>query len=286
MRIHWFPGHMTKAFRLIEREMKLVSSVIYVLDARAPLSCINPEFDKLINTKPTLYILNKADLVAQSDILEWIDYFNRKSIKCLQTVSVQRGASRKQIFDALKEINADYLKKFDQTGVRKTIRAMVIGVPNSGKSALINSLLGRKKTVTGNKPGVTRGKQWIAVDKYIELMDTPGTLYPDFKDQTKARNLAIIGSISDDVVDMTELAGELIDFLKKEYPQNLKERYKLDDLSVDTAGILYEIGQKRGFIVKGGEVDIQQTAKAVIVDFRKNALGKIIMEKANELIEV
>ncbi|HHU43653.1 MAG TPA: ribosome biogenesis GTPase YlqF [Clostridiales bacterium] len=286
MRIHWFPGHMTKAFRLIEREMKLVSSVIYVLDARAPLSCINPEFDKLINTKPTLYILNKADLVAQSDILEWIDYFNRKSIKCLQTVSVQRGASRKQIFDALKEINADYLKKFDQKGVRKTIRAMVIGVPNSGKSALINSLLGRKKTVTGNKPGVTRGKQWIAVDKYIELMDTPGTLYPDFKDQTKARNLAIIGSISDDVVDMTELAGELIDFLKKEYPQNLKERYKLDDLSVDTAGILYEIGQKRGFIVKGGEVDIQQTAKAVIVDFRKNALGKIIMEKANELIEV
>lgn len=286
MRIHWFPGHMTKAFRLIEREMKLVSSVIYVLDARAPLSCINPEFDKLINTKPTLYILNKADLVAQSDILGWIDYFNRKSIKCLQTVSVQRGASRKQIFDALKEINADYLKKFDQKGVRKTIRAMVIGVPNSGKSALINSLLGRKKTVTGNKPGVTRGKQWIAVDKYIELMDTPGTLYPDFKDQTKARNLAIIGSISDDVVDMTELAGELIDFLKKEYPQNLKERYKLDDLSVDTAGILYEIGQKRGFIVKGGEVDIQQTAKAVIVDFRKNALGKIIMEKANELIEV
>ncbi|MDI9486847.1 MAG: ribosome biogenesis GTPase YlqF [Bacillota bacterium] len=286
MRIHWFPGHMTKAFRLIEREMKLVSSVIYVLDARAPLSCINPEFDKLINTKPTLYILNKADLVAQSDILEWIDYFNRKSIKCLQTVSVQRGASRKQIFDALKEINADYLKKFDQKGVRKTIRAMVIGVPNSGKSALINSLLGRKKTVTGNKPGVTRGKQWIAVDKYIELMDTPGTLYPDFKDQTKARNLAIIGSISDDVVDMTELAGELIDFLKKEYPQNLEERYKLDDLSVDTAGILYEIGQKRGFIVKGGEVDIQQTAKAVIVDFRKNALGKIIMEKANELIEV
>jgi len=286
VRIHWFPGHMTKAFRLIEREMKLVSSVIYVLDARAPLSCINPEFDKLINTKPTLYILNKADLVAQSDILEWIDYFNRKSIKCLQTVSVQRGASRKQIFDALKEINADYLKKFDQKGVRKTIRAMVIGVPNSGKSALINSLLGRKKTVTGNKPGVTRGKQWIAVDKYIELMDTPGTLYPDFKDQTKARNLAIIGSISDDVVDMTELAGELIDFLKKEYPQNLKERYKLDDLSVDTAGILYEIGQKRGFIVKGGEVDIQQTAKAVIVDFRKNALGKIIMEKANELIEV
>jgi ribosome biogenesis GTPase A len=277
---------MTKAFRLIEREMKLVSSVIYVLDARAPLSCINPEFDKLINTKPTLYILNKADLVAQSDILEWIDYFNRKSIKCLQTVSVQRGASRKQIFDALKEINADYLKKFDQKGVRKTIRAMVIGVPNSGKSALINSLLGRKKTVTGNKPGVTRGKQWIAVDKYIELMDTPGTLYPDFKDQTKARNLAIIGSISDDVVDMTELAGELIDFLKKEYPQNLEERYKLDDLSVDTAGILYEIGQKRGFIVKGGEVDIQQTAKAVIVDFRKNALGKIIMEKANELIEV
>jgi len=286
VRIHWFPGHMTKAFRLIEREMKLVSSVIYVLDARAPLSCINPEFDKLINTKPTLYILNKADLVAQSDILEWIDYFNRKSIKCLQTVSVQRGASRKQIFDALKEINADYLKKFDQKGVRKTIRAMVIGVPNSGKSALINSLLGRKKTVTGNKPGVTRGKQWIAVDKYIELMDTPGTLYPDFKDQTKARNLAIIGSISDDVVDMTELAGELIDFLKKEYPQNLEERYKLDDLSVDTAGILYEIGQKRGFIVKGGEVDIQQTAKAVIVDFRKNALGKIIMEKANELIEV
>lgn len=286
MHIHWFPGHMTKAFRSMQEQMKLVTSVIYVLDARAPMSSTNPEYDKLINTKPTLYILNKADLVDQNDVLEWKKFFERHSKKCVIAVSTQQGSARAEILSALKEINSEFLQRHLKKGVRKSIRAMVIGVPNCGKSTLVNSLLGKKKTITGNRPGVTKGRQWVMVDKYIELMDTPGTLYPDFKDQKKARNLAFIGSISDDVVDSVELAGELISFLQENYSNRLKNRYDIDFLDTENLKNLEEIGKKRGFIVRGGDVDIEKTAKAVIIDFRKNAFGKVILEKQDEFVKV
>lgn len=279
MFIHWFPGHMTKAFRTMQQELKVVDSVVYVLDSRAPLSSINPYFDELINTKPVLYILNKADLVPQSDVTKWQSHFEKIGSGCIYTDSTQKG-SAKLIINKLNDINSATIQKYKTKGVNKIIRAMVIGVPNCGKSTLINSLIAKKKTVTGNKPGVTRGKQWVVIDNYLELMDTPGTLYPDFKDQQKARNLAFVGCIKDDILDINELAFEMLSFLKENYPASLLSRYKLDNMIEDNHHLLQEIGKKRGFIVKGGDIDIEKTAKAVITDFRKQAFGKIILEKA------
>lgn len=279
MHIHWFPGHMTKAFRMMQKEMAVVDSVIYVLDSRAPLSSINPKFDELISNKPTLYILNKADLVTQNDILKWKAYFEKQGKKCLLANSTQKGGT-KEILKNIREINLEKIERFQNKGVNKTIRAMVIGVPNCGKSTLINSLIGKKKALTGNKPGVTRGKQWVSIDKYIDLMDTPGSLYPDFEDQIKARNLAFIGSINDDVLDIVELAGEMILFLKENFPNKLTERYNFDNISENLTTNLEQIGKYRGFIMKGGDVDIEKTAKAIIIDFRRQAFGKMILEQA------
>lgn len=278
MHIHWFPGHMTKAIRMMQKEMSVVDSVIYVLDARAPLSSINPKFDEIINQKPILYILNKADMVPKGEILKWQQLFEKEGKKCLLTDSTQKGGSKK-IIESLLEINSAMLERYKNKGVSKTVRAMVLGVPNCGKSTLINSLVARNKTVTGNKPGVTRGKQWVSIDKYIDLMDTPGTLYPDFEDQHKARNLAFIGSINDDVLDITELAGEMLVFLNENYPEKLVERYKLENFSDNMLENIEFVGKKRGMIVRGGEVDIEKTAKAIIQDFRKQAFGKLILEK-------
>ncbi len=278
MHIHWFPGHMTKAIRMMQKEMSVVDSIIYVLDARAPLSSINPKFDEIINQKPILYILNKADMVPKTEILKWQQLFEKEGKMCLMTDSTQKGGSKK-IVESLVKINSDMLERYKSRGISKSIRAMVIGVPNCGKSTLINSLVAKNKTVTGNKPGVTRGKQWVSIDRYIDLLDTPGTLYPDFEDQHKARNLAFIGSINDDVLDIVELAAEMLTFLNENYPEALAERYKLESFSQDMAQNLEFIGRRRGLIIRGGEVDIEKTAKAIIQDFRKQAFGKLILEK-------
>lgn len=278
MFIHWFPGHMKKAYRTMQQEMKLVNSVVYVLDSRAPQASINPYFDELIKTKPILYILNKSDLVSQNDIIKWKDKFEKEGKHCLITDSTQKGGS-KQITKKLIEINSHTIERFKAKGVNKTIRAMVIGVPNCGKSTLINSLIAKKKTITGNKPGVTKGKQWVVIDNSLELMDTPGTLYPDFQDQDKARFLAFIGCIRDDILDINELATELLIFLRENYVENLKSRYKLQSVDDDIHALFEEIGRKRGFFIKGGDIDDEKTAKAIITDFRKQAFGKIILEK-------
>lgn len=279
MFIHWFPGHMKKAFNTMRQELKLVDSVIYVLDARAPLASINPYFDELIERKPVLYVLNKADLVPRDDILKWQRKFEEEEKICIVADSVQKGSS-KLLIDKLKEINLNTVKRYRLRGINKTIRAMVIGVPNCGKSTLINSLIGSKKALTANRPGVTRGKQWVVIDDYLELMDTPGTLYPDFNNQQKALLLAFIGSIRDDILDINELALEMINFLKENYPTKLIAKYNLDNgVDRDNHIIMYEIARKRGYIIKGGEIDEQRTARAIILDFRKQAFGKIILEK-------
>lgn len=278
MHIHWFPGHMTKAIRMMQKEMSVVDSIIYVLDSRAPLSSINPKFDEIINAKPILYILNKADMVPKNEVLKWQRYFEQQGKKCLVTNSTQKGGT-KAIVESLLEINSQVIERYRNKGVSKTIRAMVLGVPNCGKSTLINSLLSRSKALTGNKPGVTRGKQWVSIDKYIDLMDTPGTLYPDFEDQHKARNLAFIGSINDDVLDIVELASELLVFLNENYPDKLVERYKMESFFQNYWENLEFVGKKRGFVMRGGDIDIEKTAMAVIQDFRKQAFGKLILEK-------
>ncbi len=280
MFIHWFPGHMTKAIRMMSEEIKVVDSVIYVLDARAPEACINQAFDEVIGKKPRLYVLNKADMVSQKEVIKWVDKFRRQGYKCIYSNSISKSDAP-VIVKNLIELNEDLIEKYHQKGVKKTIRAMVIGVPNCGKSTLINSLLREKKTVTGNKPGVTRGKQWVAIDDYIELLDSPGVLYPDFKDQEKAIRLALIGSVKEDVVDVTELALEAIKYFILEHPEELVNRYKLDVLKETALEIMEDIGKKRGVIMRRGEYDYERIAKIVIADFRKGYLGKFPLEKAD-----
>lgn len=278
MFIHWFPGHMTKALRTMEADVSKVDCVIYVLDARIPLSSVNPAYDSIFNNKPRLYVLNKADLVPQEELAKWKAHYNRNGNKCITTNSTVKGGNG--IFtSALLELNAEKIERYKSKGVKKTIRAMVIGVPNCGKSTLINSLIAKKRTVTGDRPGVTRGSQWVSIDTYIDLLDTPGTLYPDFSNQDKATRLAIVGSIKEDILDIVELSFEILKFLKSSYPDRLKEKYSLASLPDDDAELLDLIARRRGFVVRGGEYDYERTAKAVIQDFRKQSFGKIILEK-------
>lgn len=281
MFIHWFPGHMTKAIRMMSEEIKVVDCVIYVLDARAPESCINPAFDEVIGTKPRLYVLNKADMVSQKEVIKWVDKFRRQGFRCIYSNSISK-TDAPVIVKNLLELNEDLIERYHQKGVNKTVRAMVIGVPNCGKSTLINSLVKEKKAVTGNKPGVTRGKQWVSIGDYIELLDSPGVLYPDFKDQDKAMRLALIGSVKEDVVDVSELALEAIKYFLAEHPNDLINRYKLGDISNKVPlEVMEEIGKKRGVIMRGGELDYERIAKIIISDFRKGYLGKYPLEKVD-----
>ncbi len=281
MYIHWFPGHMTKAIRMMSEEIKVVDSIIYVLDARAPMSCINPAFEEVIGNKPRLYVLNKADMVSQKEVIKWADYFRRQGYKCIYSNSISKSDSN-VIVKNLLDLNEDLIERYQLKGVRKTIRAMVIGVPNCGKSTLINSLLKEKKTVTGNKPGVTRGKQWVSIGDYIELLDSPGVLYPDFKDQDKAMRLALIGSIKEDIVDQAELGLEAVKFFMNNYPELLLSRYKMDELDENPLVVMEEIGKKRGVIMRGGEVNYDRISKIIISDFRKGYLGKISLDEIDE----
>ena len=272
--IQWFPGHMTKAIRMMKEEIKPVDCVIYVLDARIPRSSVNPSFDEIISGKPRLYVLNKSDLVPQFALNKWVEYFSSlPNSACITSISTKNSDGK--LISLLKELNKEKIDRYKSRGIKKTIRAMVIGIPNCGKSTLINSLIGKKKAVTGNKPGVTRGKQWVSVDPYVEVLDTPGTLFPDFSDQNKALHLAFVGSVRDEIVDLTFLSQQLLDFLSEKYPAELHLKYG-DVKTLD------DIAKKRGFFLKGGIIDTERASKSLINDFRKQAFGKIILEKVDE----
>ncbi len=279
--INWYPGHMTKAIRMIEENLPLIDAVIYVLDARAPYSCINPDFNKLIKNKPIIYVLNKAETGDISRIKEWVSYLSNSGA-CAVTLTATASGAGKILFPLIKNACSEKLKKYEQKGVKRTIKAMVLGVPNTGKSTVINNLCGLKKTVTGNRPGVTRGKQWVRVNDYLELLDTPGTLYPKLSDQRIARRLAYLGSIRDEVVDSASLALLLIDELNAISPNILFNRYKTTaDLSA--VEILEQIAINRGFKLKGNEPDYDRAVSALFDDFRKNRLGAITLDSVKEL---
>ena len=278
MNVQWFPGHMTKALRMMEENVGIVDVFGYVLDARAPASSMNPSLEKLIGGKPYLVILNKCDLADPVKVAAWTEYFKNSGKICVNVSATNLGEANK-IAAAFATLTKDLNAKYKQKGVYKPTRAMVMGVPNCGKSTIINCLSGKKQAVTGDKPGVTKGKQWVRLSSGIELLDTPGTVWPKFEDQQVAERLCFIGSIKDDVVDVEEISSALIDELREKYPTCLAERYKLSQIQALSAQeIKLQIAQKRGFVLRGGEIDSERCSRAVLDDFRKGKIGRITFE--------
>ena len=275
MNIQWFPGHMTKALRMMEENLRLVDALIYVIDSRAVFSCNNPLFDKLVEGKRVLYVFNKCDLVKSSDLDAWCKRFDEEDKRYVRAVGTSGDCSA--IVAGLKKVASDKLEHYLAKGARVSLRAMVVGVPNSGKSTLINSMCKRAKAVTGDRPGVTKGKQWLSIDG-VDFLDTPGTLWGKFDNDEVAHHLAYIGSIRDEVLDTTELAFDVLKEIAPAFGEALKERYSLDEVPDDTLALFEKIAASRGFRVKGGEPDYERTAKSVLDDFRKGRLGKIMLE--------
>lgn len=278
MKINWFPGHMTKALRTMEQEIKTIDFVIYVLDARAPKSSVNPKFQELIGNKPIIYILNKIDLADEKIIDEFKSYFTNKNSLCLALNCTQSGIISK-IDAAAKTLCAPKIEKYKTKGLNAILRCMVLGVPNSGKSTLVNNLCGVGRAVTGNKPGVTKGKQWVRVTPTFEVLDTPGTLWPSFSEEWQGEDLALVGSIKDEVFDVGELALVLIEKLQKLYPNALSLRYNIQTQNKTALEIYEDIASAKKFMLKGGEIDYERTAKMIVDDFRKTRLGKITLER-------
>ncbi len=276
--INWFPGHMNKTLKQMQTDSKLCNCFVYILDARCPTSCINPEFVKVIKGKPIIYVLNKADLVSSADIDRFKAYFSAHGAECVSLNATVSG-NAKIIISAIKKVFKDQLEQNKTRGVNFITRAMVLGVPNSGKSTIVNNLCGQGRAVTGNKAGVTRSKQWIKVDANIEFMDTPGVLLPTFEDDDKAYNLAFVGSVRDDVINIVDVACKLIARLMQIDEKILSTKYSVD-ISNYTHDIelLERIGKKRGCMIKGGEIDTERTAKILLTDFRAGKLGKICLE--------
>lgn len=276
MDINWFPGHMTKSLRMMDENIDLIDVLIYVLDSRAPASCINPAFNKYTQKLPVVYVLNKIDLADPVATDDWKKYLTDKNSAALCLNSTMSGSS-KAINKLTTELCFDKIKKYEIKGVKAVLRAMVIGVPNSGKSTLINNLCGKTKAVTGNKAGVTRGKQWVRVTDYLEILDTPGTLYPKINDQTLAKHLAYLGSIKDEVLDVYELALELLKELYLINKKIIDNRYNIESTD-DALATLEKIAVAKGLRKKGGIIDEERASLMIIDDFRKGRMGRITLD--------
>lgn len=275
-KINWFPGHMQKALRMMESEAKNVDALIYVLDSRAPFACLNPEFVRIIGSKPILYVLNKIDLADEKKIKEIKTKLPGENKLVIELNSTASGAIG-LVTSSLNALCKATIEKYKNKGVNYFVRAMVLGVPNCGKSTLVNNLCGSKKAITGNKPGVTKGKQWVKLSNNIEILDTPGTLWPNLIDEGEARKLAFIGSIKDDVVEIEQLSFFLLEALLKTYPKELEERFSVQVENKTPLEIMEEIAERRKYVVRGGEIDYERTAKAILDDFRKGRIGKITL---------
>lgn len=276
--INWFPGHMNKTLKQMQADSRLCDCFVYILDARCPKSCINPEFVKIIKDKPIIYVLNKADLVEKVDIERFKQVFNAQGNECVGLNATVSG-NAKIIINAIKKVFKTKLEQNKARGVNFITRAMVLGVPNSGKSTIVNNLCGQGRAVTGNKAGVTRSKQWIKVDANIEFMDTPGVLLPNFDNEQYAYNLAFVGSVRDDVLNFIDVSCRLIGRLMQINPSILQSKYSVDIFNyTHDIELLERVGKKRGCMIKGGEIDLERTAKILLTDFRAGKLGKICLE--------
>lgn len=281
MQFQWYPGHMTKAKRQMQEDIKLVDLVIELVDARIPMSSRNPDIDELGRNKSRLILLNKADLADDSANREWMDFFQKKGYFVVR-MDARSKAQMKQVNAVIADACKEKIERDRRRGIKnRPVRAMVVGIPNVGKSTFINSFAGKACAKTGNKPGVTKGKQWIRLNKEVELLDTPGILWPKFEDQSVGLKLALIGSIKDEILNIDEMSLELLKILEKDYRKLLIARYE-DDLPTDAVAALAEIAKRRSCVKKGGELDYSKTANLILDEFRSGTIGRITLERPEE----
>lgn len=282
MHFQWYPGHMTKAKRMMQENIKLIDLIIELVDARVPVSSRNPDIDELGKGKARLILLNKSDLAVEACNDAWEAYFRQKGFSVLK-VNSRQGGGIKSIQGVIREACKEKIERDRKRGIlNRPVRAMVVGIPNVGKSTFINALAGKACAKTGNKPGVTKGKQWIRLNKNVELLDTPGILWPKFEDHTVGKKLAFIGSIKDEILNMEELAAEMIAFMEKHYPGTIFEKYKAEEME-DPYKTLANIAQMRHAVTKGGELDYEKAAALFIDDFRNGKLGRLTLEFPEEM---
>ncbi len=277
--VQWFPGHMAKTKRLIKESLNLVDGVIEIVDARIPESSSNPELSEIIKKKPKIVLLNKCDVADENATKIWINYYKSKGIYAL-AVDCRTGKGLNQFIPTCKKALKDIINKNEARGMSgKSLRFMVVGIPNTGKSSFINRMAGKNKAVVADKAGVTRSNQWFNVGNGIELLDTPGVLWPKFEDPSVGDKLAFIGSVKDEVTDLESLSCRLLDVLKTTNPQMIENRYKISDFeNLEGWEILELIGKKRGFLIKGGEINYERAAAIVCDEFRGGKLGRISLE--------
>ena len=279
MNIQWYPGHMTKAKRAMKEDMKLIDLVIELVDARVPLSSRNPDIDDLGAGKARMVLLNKSDLADEGQNARWAAWFEDKGIHVVKIDARNKG-TLKQVQSVIQEACKEKIERDRRRGIlNRPIRTMVVGIPNVGKSTFINSFAGRACAKTGNKPGVTKGNQWIRLNKTLELLDTPGILWPRFEDQQVGLHLAMIGSINDEILNIEELALEVIRFLVREYPGVLAERYQIEEQE-EPLRILEQIAENRKCMQKGGALDYAKASGILMDEFRNGKLGRITLESA------
>lgn len=276
--IQWFPGHMTKTRRLIEADLKMVDAVVEITDARIPESSRNPILDELVGNKPRIMILNKCDYADDASTALWRKYYENRGITVI-ICDCRSGKGINKFLPTVKNLLKELIERRKARGmIGKALRLMVVGIPNVGKSSFINRMANSRKTKVGDRPGVTRGKQWVSIDKDVELLDMPGILWPKFDDQLAAQRLAFTGAIKDEVTDSEELARALGEVLQRDYPELLKARYKI----ACEGDLLTEIAKARGMLISGGEPDTERAAAALLDEYRGGKIGKITLETPKE----
>lgn len=276
--INWYPGHMAKARRMLQENIKLIDVVVEVLDARAPMATRNPDFDDLFRNKMRVVLLNKADLADPASNKRWLRYFRFQNIAASEIVSTTNNG-KQQAIRLIEEAVREKVEQLKQKGIQKTVRVLVVGIPNVGKSTFINRIAGSHRAETGDRPGVTKGKQWVRVTPYLELLDSPGLLWPKLDDQTQAMHLAFIGSINDQILDIEELAWNLLRTLRALAPRELTERYTKLTADTPEEELLDMVAKSRGFILCGGVYDTERAARIVLDEYRGGKIAKVTLEQ-------
>ncbi|MEG0856083.1 MAG: ribosome biogenesis GTPase YlqF [Terrisporobacter sp.] len=285
LHINWYPGHMKKTKELVENNLKMVDVVIELLDARIPYSSKNPQIDSIVGNKPRVVVLNKSDLADPSNLSKWVKYYDENGIKAIPVATI-KGSGVDKIIEECKNVTKEMMDNLISKGRKeRAIRLMIVGIPNVGKSTLINKLTGRKSTVTGDKPGVTKCKQWVRLKGNLELLDTPGILWPKFEDQEVALNLAFSRAIRDEVLDVETLGLKIIEKLMEIAPDKLQARYKLEELGETPIETMDMIGKKRGFILGKQELDYTRIAQTVLNEYREGKIGQISLEEPSDFMD-